>query len=200
MILKEGITDLKKTWKKLRGKDKDASAGEPHKPKMSFRLPSLLVYTVGVKCHGINPDVEYAPEHIFSLSENAVNRLLKASMKDLVTHNHTHLVRIYPKGTRVNSTNYQPHRYWAAGCQVAAINWQTFGEAIWLDGMAALLMFFCLLQTLGIALIRPCSSGMATVDMSSSPRPCAAPKRISYLNELNTSSMLRYATHAPRWQ
>ncbi|KJA21323.1 hypothetical protein HYPSUDRAFT_67845 [Hypholoma sublateritium FD-334 SS-4] len=126
VILKEGITDLKKTWKKLRGKESDAPAGEPHKAKMSFRLTSLLVYTVGVKCHGIRPDVEYAPEHIFSLSENAVNRLLKASMKDLVKHNHTHLVRIYPKGTRVNSTNYQPHRYWAAGCQVAAINWQTF--------------------------------------------------------------------------
>lgn len=95
---------------------------------MSLRLASLLVYTVGVKCHGVDSEVEYAPEHIFSLSENSANRLMKASIQDLVKHNHTHLVRIYPKGTRVSSTNYEPHRYWAAGCQVVAINWQTFGK------------------------------------------------------------------------
>ncbi|KIM36249.1 hypothetical protein M413DRAFT_449303 [Hebeloma cylindrosporum] len=125
ILLKEGITDIKNTWKKIRGSD-SGSGEKPHKAKMSFRLASLLVYTVGVKCHGIDSQVEYAPEHIFSLSENSANRLLKASIQDLVKHNHTHLVRIYPKGTRVNSTNYQPHRYWAAGCQVVAINWQTF--------------------------------------------------------------------------
>lgn len=126
-LLKEGLSDLKKTWHKIRGKDKVVSTEKQPKAKMSLRLAALLVYTVGVKCHGVESDVEYAPEHIFSLSENAANRFLKASMAKLVKHNHTHLVRIYPKGTRVYSTNYQPHRYWAAGAQVAAINWQTFG-------------------------------------------------------------------------
>lgn len=139
VILKEGVADIKKTWKKLRGTatadesaNNDDSKNPKHKPKpkMSFRLTSLLVYTVGVKCHGVAPEIQYAPEHIFSLSENAVNRLMRASVRDLVTHNHTHLVRIYPKGTRVTSTNYEPHRYWAAGCQVTAINWQTFGAWI----------------------------------------------------------------------
>jgi phosphatidylinositol phospholipase C, delta len=125
-LLKEGFSDLKKTWHKMRGKDKVAST-EKVKAKMSLRLAALLVYTVGVKCHGVDSDIEYAPEHIFSLSENSANRFLKASMANFVKHNHTHLVRIYPKGTRVYSTNYQPHRYWAAGAQVAAINWQTFG-------------------------------------------------------------------------
>lgn len=125
-LLKEGITDLKKTWHKMRGKDKVASADKA-KVKMSIRLAALLVYTVGVKCHGLDSDIEYAPEHLFSLSENSANRFMKASMANLVKHNHTHLVRIYPKGTRVYSTNYHPHRYWAAGAQVAAINWQTFG-------------------------------------------------------------------------
>ncbi|KAF9558973.1 1-phosphatidylinositol-4,5-bisphosphate phosphodiesterase 1 [Agrocybe pediades] len=126
VLLKEGVTDLKKAWKKVRGKGETKDGKEKHKTKMSFRLAALLVYTVGVKCHGINSEVEYAPEHIFSLSENAANRLLKASMQDLVKHTQTHLVRIYPKGTRVNSTNFEPNRYWAAGCQVVAINWQTF--------------------------------------------------------------------------
>lgn len=121
--IKEGITEMKKTWRKIRGKD---DSNPKPKVKMSFRLAALLVYTVGVKCHGLSPETTYAPEHIFSLSENSATKLLKKSTTELIEHTHKHLVRIYPKGTRVNSTNYQPHRYWASGAQLAAINWQTF--------------------------------------------------------------------------
>lgn len=98
-----------------------------HKAKMSAALIALLVYTVGVKCRGINKKEHYAPEHMFSLSESRMNKILKHSATDLIKHSKTHLVRIYPKGTRVSSTNYLPHRYWAAGAQLVAINWQTFG-------------------------------------------------------------------------
>ncbi|EIW52002.1 1-phosphatidylinositol-4,5-bisphosphate phosphodiesterase 1 [Trametes versicolor FP-101664 SS1] len=142
----ELIRDLKSEFKKARGAlnrvrspgaQKVASqsvpqspppSGQPAKPKvkMSMELVSLLVYTVGVKCRGINKKEEYAPEHIFSLSENTANKLLKQGMMDLIKHNRTHLVRTYPKGTRIGSTNYEPHRYWSAGCQLVAINWQTF--------------------------------------------------------------------------
>ncbi|KAF8965762.1 PLC-like phosphodiesterase [Flammula alnicola] len=99
--------------------------GRP-KPKMSLRLLALLVYTVGVKCRGINKKEEYAPEHMFSLSEKMANKMLRFSMWDLIKHTKTHLVRTYPKGMRVSSTNYEPHRFWAAGAQLVALNWQTF--------------------------------------------------------------------------
>jgi len=35
------------------------------------------------------------------------------------------LSRIYPKGSRVDSSNYMPVPYWNAGCQVVALNYQT---------------------------------------------------------------------------
>jgi len=127
-MIKEGLNDIKSTWNKLRGKGDGNPPAHTHRTKMSCRLASLLVYTVGIKCRGLNPNVEYAPEHIFSLSENTANKLVKDNMVDLVKHTHTHLVRVYPKGTRVDSTNYLPHHYWASGCQVVAINWQTFGK------------------------------------------------------------------------
>lgn len=147
--------ELKSKWRKLRGKHASSTStstpptpntpvtslsppasttisADMSKPKMSFRLVSLLVYTVGVKCHGVGPNspVSYSPEHMFSLSENAINRLMKSSgvLHELIKHTQKNLVRIYPKGMRVNSTNYEPHRYWAAGAQVVAINWQTFGK------------------------------------------------------------------------
>lgn len=105
-----------------------SESGDRTKVKISFELAALLVYTVGVKCRGINKKETYAPNHMFSLSERTANKVLKQSMLDLVKHNRTHLVRIYPNGTRLNSTNFEPHRYWAAGAQLVAINWQTFGE------------------------------------------------------------------------
>ncbi|KAG9317908.1 PLC-like phosphodiesterase [Chiua virens] len=96
------------------------------KARMSPALVALLVYTVGVKCRGINKKEHYATEHMFSLSETTMNKILKQGACDLIKHNKTHLARIYPKGMRVSSTNYLPHRYWAAGAQLVAINWQTF--------------------------------------------------------------------------
>ncbi|TCD60361.1 Phospholipase C [Steccherinum ochraceum] len=104
----------------------DVAKAQKDKVKMSFELVALLVYTVGVKCRGINKKEVYAPEHVFSLSENTANRILKQGMMDLIKHNRTHLVRTYPKGMRIGSTNYEPHRYWSAGCQLVALNWQTF--------------------------------------------------------------------------
>ncbi|KAG6835937.1 hypothetical protein H0H93_013154 [Arthromyces matolae] len=74
--LKDGMRDLKDKWRRVRGTPKD-----PLKPKqkikMSFDLASLLVYTVGVKCHGFGQEHGYAPEHIFSLSENKIDKFLK---------------------------------------------------------------------------------------------------------------------------
>ncbi|KAI8989024.1 PLC-like phosphodiesterase [Trametes punicea] len=138
---KELIRDLKSEFRKARGalnrvrspgspsavpQSPLATSQPPAKVKMSMELVSLLVYTVGVKCRGLNKKEKYAPEHVFSLSEKTANKVLKEGMMDLIKHNRTHLVRTYPRGTRIGSTNYEPHRYWSAGCQLVAINWQTF--------------------------------------------------------------------------
>jgi phosphatidylinositol phospholipase C delta len=110
--------------------NRDAATTQPTKVRMSMELASLLVYTVGVKCRGINKKERYAIEHMFSLSEKSANKLLKRQdgAMDLIKHNRNHLVRVYPRGTRLSSTNFEPHRYWASGAQLVAINWQTFGE------------------------------------------------------------------------
>lgn len=110
--------------------NRDAAATQQSKVRMSMALTGLLVYTVGVKCRGFNKKERYAVEHMFSLSENTANKYLKRheGAMDLIKHNRKHLVRIYPGGMRLSSTNYEPHRYWASGAQLVAINWQTFGE------------------------------------------------------------------------
>ncbi|XP_065116084.1 1-phosphatidylinositol 4,5-bisphosphate phosphodiesterase beta-1 [Paramisgurnus dabryanus] len=43
----------------------------------------------------------------------------------LLLYNKLQLSRIYPKGTRVDSSNYMPQVFWNAGCQLVALNFQT---------------------------------------------------------------------------
>lgn len=38
-----------------------------------------------------------------------------------------HIVRTYPKGSRVDSSNYNPQTMWNAGIQMVAINFQKPG-------------------------------------------------------------------------
>ncbi|KAG8934113.1 Phospholipase C [Tulasnella sp. 417] len=102
-----------------------ATSADPGKARISTHLAALLIYTVGVKCRGINKKETYDPVHLFSLSERTANKIMKLNMTDLIKHNRTHVVRIYPAGTRLKSSNYEPHRYWAAGAHLVAINWQT---------------------------------------------------------------------------
>ncbi|KAI6001124.1 PLC-like phosphodiesterase [Pisolithus marmoratus] len=94
------------------------------KAKMSAALVALLVYTVGVKYRGIKEE-RYRPEHVFSLSETKADKAMKKDVVDPIRHTKDHLVRIYPKGLRSGSTNYLPHRYWAAGARLVAFSCQT---------------------------------------------------------------------------
>ncbi|RVE60602.1 hypothetical protein OJAV_G00182530 [Oryzias javanicus] len=50
---------------------------------------------------------------------------LKNSPVEFVEYNKNQLSRIYPKGTRVDSSNYMPQLFWNVGCQMVALNFQT---------------------------------------------------------------------------
>ncbi|XP_053133887.1 1-phosphatidylinositol 4,5-bisphosphate phosphodiesterase beta-3 isoform X4 [Hemicordylus capensis] len=50
---------------------------------------------------------------------------LTSSPMEFVEYNKKQLSRIYPKGTRVDSSNYMPQVFWNAGCQMVALNFQS---------------------------------------------------------------------------
>lgn len=107
------------------------SEGQP-KVLMAPELLPLLVYTTGVSFRGLDHAQVYPLTHLFSLSEPRADSLVHSGSNALRLVNHTreHLVRVYPKGTRVDSSNYEPHKFWAAGCQLVTVNWQTVGESL----------------------------------------------------------------------
>ena len=48
-------------------------------------------------------------------------------------HNAHHLMRVFPKGTRISSKNLHPVPFWGIGAQICALNWQTFGASMQLN-------------------------------------------------------------------
>uniref|UniRef100_A0AAR2L0A5 1-phosphatidylinositol 4,5-bisphosphate phosphodiesterase n=1 Tax=Pygocentrus nattereri TaxID=42514 RepID=A0AAR2L0A5_PYGNA len=63
--------------------------------------------------------------HMSSFVETKALELLTKSPVEFVEYNKLQLSRIYPKGTRVDSSNYMPQVFWNAGCQLVALNFQT---------------------------------------------------------------------------
>jgi phosphatidylinositol phospholipase C beta len=64
---------------------------------------------------------------ISSFSEDKAQSLIRDYGKEFVAYNQRQLSRIYPRGTRFDSSNYNPYLFWPVGCQMVALNYQTLG-------------------------------------------------------------------------
>jgi hypothetical protein len=65
-----------------------------------------------------------------SFSENKLDNLCRNSTAKLISFNRSNFSRVYPKGTRFGSTNYDPSPGWFTGCQMIALNYQTNDEGM----------------------------------------------------------------------
>jgi hypothetical protein len=68
-----------------------------------------------------------------SYSENKLDYLYKNHCPALIQFNQTNMSRVYPKGTRFTSTNYDPSPGWFTGCQMVALNFQTNDDGMRLN-------------------------------------------------------------------
>ncbi|CAF1016252.1 unnamed protein product [Rotaria sp. Silwood1] len=62
---------------------------------------------------------------ISSFAEDKAQNLIRDYAKEFVAYNQRQLSRIYPRGTRIDSSNYNPYLFWPVGCQMVALNYQT---------------------------------------------------------------------------
>lgn len=60
-----------------------------------------------------------------SFAETTGLGYLKSQAIEFVNYNKRQMSRIYPKGTRADSSNYMPQVFWNAGCQMVSLNFQT---------------------------------------------------------------------------
>lgn len=69
-------------------------------------------------------------DHLINVSESGLLEHMPAESAAISRHNAVHLMRVFPKGTRISSNNLKPVAFWGIGAQICALNWQTFGASI----------------------------------------------------------------------
>lgn len=91
-------------------------------------LGELGVYSAGLKFHGFDTVESKAYNHIFSFMESTFDKNSRTveDRKAITRHNMRYMMRVYPNGWRVASTNFDPLKYWRRGVQMVALNWQTY--------------------------------------------------------------------------
>uniref|UniRef100_A0A3Q2Z707 1-phosphatidylinositol 4,5-bisphosphate phosphodiesterase n=1 Tax=Hippocampus comes TaxID=109280 RepID=A0A3Q2Z707_HIPCM len=62
---------------------------------------------------------------ISSFVETKGEAMIAKTAVDFVEYNKRQMSRIYPKGTRMDSSNFNPQPFWNVGCQMVALNYQT---------------------------------------------------------------------------
>ncbi|KAG2307760.1 hypothetical protein Bca52824_027508 [Brassica carinata] len=66
-----------------------------------------------------------------SVNEQWLENVIRTRGSDVLRFTHRNPVRIYPKGTRVDSSNYNPHVGWKLGAQMAAFNMKWVEKGTW---------------------------------------------------------------------
>ncbi|ROW12819.1 hypothetical protein VMCG_00432 [Cytospora schulzeri] len=106
--------------------------------KIIQALSALGIYTRAVSFKSLSQPEASMPTHVFSLSEKAVVEVHEKQAPDLFEHNKKYLMRAYPSGLRISSSNLDPVSFWRKGIQIVALNWQKWDEGMMLnEGMFA---------------------------------------------------------------
>uniref|UniRef100_A0A8C1XZQ3 1-phosphatidylinositol 4,5-bisphosphate phosphodiesterase n=1 Tax=Cyprinus carpio TaxID=7962 RepID=A0A8C1XZQ3_CYPCA len=89
-------------------------------------LSNIVNYAQAVKFTSFDEaEEENIHHHMSSFNESVGLGYLRTNAIEFVNYNKRQMSRIYPKGGRVDSSNYMPQIFWNAGCQMVALNFQT---------------------------------------------------------------------------
>ncbi|XP_074921574.1 1-phosphatidylinositol 4,5-bisphosphate phosphodiesterase beta-2 isoform X7 [Chelonoidis abingdonii] len=89
-------------------------------------MSSLVNYIQPIKFDSFDTSTEQNRSYVISsFTETKAYDLLTKSAEQFVEYNKRQMSRIYPKGTRMDSSNYMPQMFWNVGCQMVALNFQT---------------------------------------------------------------------------
>uniref|UniRef100_A0AAR2J4J5 Phosphoinositide phospholipase C n=1 Tax=Pygocentrus nattereri TaxID=42514 RepID=A0AAR2J4J5_PYGNA len=96
-------------------------------------MSTLVNYIQPTKFHSFETSKINRSYQMSSFVETKALEQLTKTPVEFVEYNKLQLSRIYPKGTRVDSSNYMPQVFWNAGCQLVALNFQTIDLSMQLN-------------------------------------------------------------------
>ncbi|XP_065492179.1 1-phosphatidylinositol 4,5-bisphosphate phosphodiesterase beta-2 isoform X2 [Caloenas nicobarica] len=89
-------------------------------------MSSLVNYIQPIKFDSFEVSAQKNRSYVISsFTELKACDLLTKFPVQFVEYNKRQMSRIYPKGTRMDSSNYMPQMFWNVGCQMVALNFQT---------------------------------------------------------------------------
>ncbi|XP_067931540.1 1-phosphatidylinositol 4,5-bisphosphate phosphodiesterase delta-1-like [Watersipora subatra] len=101
------------------------------KMRLAKKLSDLVTYVQSVHFHGFDVVRKQGkPYEMSSYSEKKALKLIDEEPGEFVNHTNIQLCRIYPAGTRTDSSNYNPVDMWNVGCQLVSLNFQTSDRAM----------------------------------------------------------------------
>uniref|UniRef100_A0A1D1ZEK1 Phosphoinositide phospholipase C n=1 Tax=Anthurium amnicola TaxID=1678845 RepID=A0A1D1ZEK1_9ARAE len=116
--------------------EEDTDDDDNHKLRQNSapEYKQLITIAAGKPKGGLKDALRVDPNKVrrLSLSEQQLVKAALAHSRDIVRFTHKNLLRIYPKGTRFNSSNYNPLIGWMHGAQMVAFNMQGYGRSLWL--------------------------------------------------------------------
>ncbi|NWI97970.1 PLCZ1 phosphodiesterase, partial [Pitta sordida] len=118
---------------KRKGERRGSAVPPQKKPKMKTQgiavgLSDLVIYTKSAKFMSFEHSLENQKCYENnSIKESQARKFAKNSAEEFISHTTRFITRIYPRGRRVNSSNYFPQEFWNVGCQMVALNYQTSG-------------------------------------------------------------------------
>ncbi|XP_033991736.1 1-phosphatidylinositol 4,5-bisphosphate phosphodiesterase beta-1-like [Trematomus bernacchii] len=115
--------------------DDDGKKGSAEREAVATEEMSTLVnYVQPTKFNSFEASKKAARcHHMSSFVETKALEHLTKTPVEFVEYNKSQLSRIYPKGTRVDSSNFMPQLFWNAGCQLVALNYQTIDLSMQLN-------------------------------------------------------------------
>lgn len=113
--------------------DNDVSSAQPTQAGVP-EYKRLIAIRAGKPKNGLSAALKGGLEKIrrLSLSETALEKAAEDHGADLVRFTQRNFLRIYPKGTRITSSNYKPLIGWIHGAQMVAFNMQGYGKSLWI--------------------------------------------------------------------
>lgn len=96
---------------------------QPAAPSNATSTATASTSSLHRKLHHVN--VNYPCYQCASINEASAKKLCRKHPLALIAHTETQLMRTYPAGLRIDSSNFNPVFFWAFGIQLVALNYQT---------------------------------------------------------------------------
>ncbi|KAI3836864.1 hypothetical protein MKW98_005197 [Papaver atlanticum] len=134
----EEVSDLEKSHKPKKDREENKDSDDGGESALQLIAPpkyEALIAIHGAKSKGeLHEVLRVVPDKTCRISWNELKfkKATETHKSHVVRFTQKNFLRIYPKGSRITSSNYNPLMGWIHGAQMVALNMQGYGRSLWM--------------------------------------------------------------------